>query len=202
MVLTDTEVRSGWRRVAFSVNTLQDVTGFYAGDIRGTSVEHIQKHPSAFPLDTHVAKAGIDRVLRKQFLGKRMVKDRVARLEFRQELAHAVLEFAHFTGQQFGRTIIDVLRPGTVINAGDIDVIRQYALLNRFQDFGTLLRIWGHIILQFDGPRSIKWAVRSRLLHRTPPSRTEPPCCRKCRKKSRFAAVRAYAGVFCSARCA
>src|SRR4051794_39160715 len=59
VALSDAEVRSCWRRVAFSVNTLQEVSGFDAGDIRGTSVEHIQEHPSAFPVYTHIAKTGI-----------------------------------------------------------------------------------------------------------------------------------------------
>ena len=70
MGLSDAEVRSCWRRAAFSVNALQDVTRFDAGDIRGTSVEHIQEHPFAFPIDTHISKAGVYRVLRKQFFGK------------------------------------------------------------------------------------------------------------------------------------
>src|SRR5579871_135150 len=128
--LSDAEVWSGWRCVAFSVYALQDVTGFDAGRIGRASLEHIQEHPFMFPVDTHIAKAGVYRMLRKQFFGKRMVKHRVARLEFRKKLPHAIFKHPHVSVEQFGGTLIDVLRPGTVVNSCDIDVTREHALLN------------------------------------------------------------------------
>src|SRR5262245_60715664 len=69
MVLSDAKVRSGRWCIAFSVNPFQDVTRFDARDIRGASLEHVQEHPFSFAVDTYITKAGIDRVLWKQFLG-------------------------------------------------------------------------------------------------------------------------------------
>ena len=131
VVLSDAEVRSRWRRVALSVNALQDMAGFDAGDIRWTCFEHVQEHPSVFPVNAHIAqRLALIVCWGSSSLGRRMVKDRVARLEFRQELPHAVLECPHVTVEQFGGTLIDVLRPSTVIDIGDVDVVRQHALLD------------------------------------------------------------------------
>ena len=141
MSVADRKVWCGGRQTRRAVHRVQEISRPDSGEMSGSVFEHIQKHPFVLAVSRHIPQACIDRVLRQQFLRKRVIENGMAGFEFRQKLTYACFKTGYIRGEQFRRSLIDALGPSAVINSGNVDVVGENQLLYGSQNLGALFRI-------------------------------------------------------------
>src|SRR5450759_278395 len=90
--MADRKIWCRGRQASCAVHGVQDISGPDPRNVGRSVFKDIQKHPFARTIQWHIPQARIDRMLWKQFFRKRVVKDSMTGLEFREKLAYSRLK--------------------------------------------------------------------------------------------------------------